>query len=55
MTLYRVVIERTEMIEFTLDADGPEDAADRALMDGDETGAKTTSTRLVSASPVVGS
>lgn len=45
---YRVTVERTELIEFTLVATDPADAEARYLMDGDETGSKTVGTNVVS-------
>ncbi|OEJ20829.1 hypothetical protein AR457_41915 (plasmid) [Streptomyces agglomeratus] len=45
---YRVGILRTEFIEFTIEADSPEDAEARYLMDGIEVGSETDSTSVES-------
>jgi len=45
---YRVTILRTESIEFTLDANSPEDAEARYLMDGTEVASGTESTTVES-------
>ncbi|MGW6792399.1 hypothetical protein [Streptomyces chartreusis] len=51
--LYTVTITRTEAIEFEVEAESEEDAEERYLMDGDETGSETVSTTVnsVTASP----
>lgn len=41
MALYSVLIQRTEEIALVLEASGPEDAEQRALMDGMEYEAET--------------
>ncbi|MEU9761682.1 hypothetical protein AB0D98_18445 [Streptomyces sp. NPDC047987] len=41
MDSYEVTFFRTEMITFTLSADSAQDAAERYLMDGEETGSDT--------------
>jgi hypothetical protein len=46
--LYRVVQERTELIEYELLVDSPEDAEDRFLMDGTEIGAEIRADEVVS-------
>ncbi|MFJ3183888.1 hypothetical protein ACIPJN_36635 [Streptomyces sp. NPDC086796] len=45
---YRVGILRTEFIEFTVEADSPEDAEARYLADGIEVGSETDSTSVES-------
>ncbi|MFC8248318.1 hypothetical protein [Streptomyces chartreusis] len=44
--LYIVNITRTEAIEFEVEAKSEEDAEERYLMDGDETGSETVSTTV---------
>lgn len=41
MALYEVTASRTESIMFVVDADSPEDAEARYLIDGDEVASKT--------------
>ncbi|MFJ1874164.1 hypothetical protein [Streptomyces chartreusis] len=52
--LYTVNITRMEVIEFEIDAESEEEAEERYLMDGDETGSETVSTTVnsVTASPL---
>lgn len=45
---YRLVIERTEVITFEVDADSPDQAEDRYLMDGDEVMSRTVETVVLS-------
>lgn len=45
---YEVVVSRTERIVFLVTADSPEDAANRALSDGDEVASRTTDLTTIS-------
>lgn len=47
MKNFRVTIERTELIEFTVLAENANDAEERALMDGDEVNSRTTDLKVV--------
>jgi hypothetical protein len=44
MPTYEVTVARTELIAFEVDAPDADQAEDRYLMDGEETGSKTGST-----------
>ena len=49
MALYEVIITRTEEISFVLEAKDADDATERYLMDGDETGSVTSAMEVLSA------
>ena len=48
MQIYRVIVERTEQIEFDIEARDADDAYNRYLMEGKETGSHLVRTRLQS-------
>lgn len=48
---YVVRTSRTEAIDYELEADSPEDAEERYMMDGDEIASDTTDTYLLEVMP----
>lgn len=49
--LYTVTTSRTELITYEILADSPQDAEERYLTDGEETGSKTTALEVDSVEP----